>query len=217
MDSIASDVVGQRIDAVLRTARLDELVAAYFNPDGPFAAITFDTLEPAPPNQITVADLLAVSFLDVAVRPLATRRILGRDAATLERMLAPVPVSTPLWLASDDNLTAAAVVWDHLCAYGGIGPVIAGKLLSRKRPKLVPIVDSVIVRLLGRPEGGLWRSLRQSLTEKERRDRIESMRPASAPASVSTLRLLDVSLWMLGSGSRNAQRARSSVGINATT
>lgn len=95
-DHMSTANVDNPIDEALRTPRLDRLVAAYFDPEGPFAASTFDTLQPGPPNQITSADLLAVTFLDVRVRPLATRRILGPDAPMIEALLGAVRTNVPL-------------------------------------------------------------------------------------------------------------------------
>lgn len=208
---MSTDYVGGRIDQALRTPGLNRLVDAYFDPDGPFAGSAFDTLEPGPPNAITSADLLAVTFLDVRVRPLAVRRMLGQDAAKLERLLAGLPVGVTLWEATDADLAAMAAAWDYLCSYKGIAGVMAGKLLARKRPMLVPVVDSVILAALDGPPNDTWATLAAALQDEDRRRRIEALRPPTAPEAVSTLRLLDVALWMLGSQSRNAKRARSAV------
>lgn len=208
---MSADRVGGRIDSMLDRSGLDRLVAAYFDPEGSFAGSTFDMLEPGPANTITSADLLAVTFLDVRVRPLAVRRILGQDAAKLETLLTDLPMDAPLWEADARDLAAMRAAWDHLCSYRGIGGVMAGKLLARKRPKLVPVVDSVIVAALDAPRGDTWATLASALRDEDRRRRIETLRPSTSPEAVSTLRLLDVALWMLGSQSRNAKRARVAV------
>jgi hypothetical protein len=62
----------ERVDISLRPPA-HELVAAYFNPVGNFAADTFDTLGTNSPGRITIDDLLAASMLDVRVMPLAVR------------------------------------------------------------------------------------------------------------------------------------------------
>jgi len=209
---MSTDYVGSRIDQALLTPGLDRVVAAYFDPDGPFAGSTFDTLEPGPPNTITSADLLAVTFLDVRVRPLAVRQMLGQDAPKLETLLSDLPTDVPLWDADGDTLAAMRAAWDHLCSYKGIAGVMAGKLLARKRPMLVPVVDSVILAALDAPPNDTWATLAVAFQDEGRRRRIEALRPPTAPEeAVSTLRLLDVALWMLGSRSRNAKRARSAV------
>ncbi len=63
-----ADEVGRRIDAALSPPAAD-LVAAYFDPYGPFAGETFDTLGDNPPDQITTDDLLALTLLSVVVPP----------------------------------------------------------------------------------------------------------------------------------------------------
>lgn len=108
-------------------------------------------------------------------------------------------------------MAALRAAWDHLHTYKGIAAVMAGKLLARKRPMLVPVIDSVIVKALGAPPNETWSTLAAALQDEERRGRIEALRPTTASEAVSTLRLLDVALWMLGSQSRNAKRARSSI------
>ena len=209
----AAAEVASNIDRVLATSRLADLVQAYFQPDGPFAASTFDDLEPGPPNLITVADLLAVSFLDVAIRPLAVREILDADASHVSELLSAIPGATPIWDASDADLEAATNAWEHFRSYHGIDWVIAGKLLARKRPQLVPIIDSVVVEALRAPRGHTWNALRTALQDDARRDRIASLRPSWLSSDVSILRLLDVAIWMLGSRSTNARRAREEGGI----
>lgn len=209
--------VGDRIDVLIKTPGVDQLVATYFDPTGPFAGASFDTLEPGPANEITVADLLAVSFLDVRVPPLAARKILGDDAQEIGALLSTLPEYCCLWNASDEVLDAADEVRHHLRGYRGVDWVTASKLLSRKRPHLIPVTDSVIVAALQAPKGTVWTSLRAALSDEDRRRRIDALWPSDRPREISTLRLLDVAVWMLGSQSTNARRARAAVGVAVTT
>lgn len=96
-----------------------------------------------------------------------------------------------------------------------VGPTKASKLLARKRPALVPIYDSVISQYLRPPPGAFWTSLAQSLADKERRRRIDALAPPDLPSSPTTLRLLDVAVWMRGGGSTNAKAARAWVELPA--
>jgi len=87
--------------------------------------------------------------------------------------------------------------------------VTAGKLLARKRPRLIPIYDSVVKQAMGEPESW-WRPLRAVLRDApDVVDRVEDLRPEAV--DVSTLRLLDVAIWMACSQSKNAKKARSEV------
>lgn len=149
-----------RLDAAL-VPPAAELVAAYFDPAGPFAADTFDGLGVNHPTAVMNDDLLALTMLDVRLPPQATRALLGPAASTVSRLLAEVPIGTALWDATDDHLDAATATWEALRFQPGIDWVIAGKLLARKRPLLIPVFDSVIKEALQPAVEGFWRSLRE--------------------------------------------------------
>jgi hypothetical protein len=204
-----------RIQGMLTTPGIDKLVAAYFEPDGKFAGSDFDLLGHNPHNEVTRDDLLAVTLLDIAWKPLAVRHLLGRDAELLASLLETIDPETDLWADNLGALTAAGVMWNYLQAgrrLPGVGPVVASKLLARKRPRLVPIEDSVIRRALLLPDGKLWTTLRSCLKDPTLREQLESLRPIDA-GSIHLLRLLDVALWMLHSNSRIAKDARASIGM----
>jgi hypothetical protein len=79
--------------------------------------------------------------------------------------------------------------------------------MAQKRPRLIPIVDSVIRKALPLGDDS-WVSLRSALQDEQVRQTIEGICPPGGPAStVSTLRLLDAATWMRYSRSRNARRA----------
>ena len=185
----------------------DDWVTEYFKPEGPFAADTFDTIGTNDPYRITSDDLLAVTFLDVALPPPAVRLLLGAQAQHVTDLLGPVPSEIDLWAASEEHLDAAERVWACLDSLPGVGPVTAGKLLARKRPRLVPIVDSVVESLLGWPTDRYWMTFREVLADPAVRAQVEALRPPGIEQQVSTLRLLDVALWMRGSKGRNALAA----------
>lgn len=87
--------------------------------------------------------------------------------------------------------------------------MIAGKLLARKRPHLIPVYDQVIRCLLGRPEK-VWLKQHDQLAADDGalRQELRSLRsPADVPGHVSLLRVLDVVLWM---SHRTKHRARDS-------
>lgn len=51
-------------------------------------------------------------------------------------------------------------MWTRLKAVGSIKAVKAGKLLARKRPLLIPVVDKWVVAALAAPSGQYWHSIR---------------------------------------------------------
>lgn len=88
----------------------------------------------------------------------------------------------------------------------------ASKLLTRKRPQLVPVHDEIVLRVLASPRKQLWVTLATVLNESALRDEIEGLRPVGVD-SPSLLRLLDVAIWTRHSRSRNAYRSRRTVGV----
>lgn len=181
-------------------------VAAYFDPAAGFAGMTFGTLGDNPPDQLTPADLLAVSLLDITWRPDVVQRLLGRDRAQLAGLLARISTDLDLWLATDADLGAVDAAWDALLDIPGVGTASAAKLLARKRPRLCPITDKVVIRAVGLP-GLTWEVLRCLLQDPAARAEVEALRPPEA-AGASLLRILDVAIWVAHSNSRDAQRAR---------
>jgi Family of unknown function (DUF6308) len=204
--------MAQRIDQLLETPRLAELVAHYFALDGVFAGHTFDDLGENPAARITSDDLLAVTLLDVRFQPSAVRRLL---AGEFDDALRAVPADVALCDLGPEVDEPAAVLWKALRELDGVGPTLTSKLLARKRPQLCPIEDSVIVSFVCPEAGQLWYELAGVLRSTERRDRIDSLWPGGHEiAKPTTLRLLDVAIWMRCSRSQNARVARDELGID---
>jgi hypothetical protein len=92
------------------------------------------------------------------------------------------------------------LLWQRLAALEGVGPVTAGKLLSRKRPHLVPIADEQDVPSVD--DVGRWcRSAADAFEDDPLVDRIDDVRRSSdAPRWVSRLRVLDIVTWMAAGG-----------------
>ena len=79
----------------------------------------------------------------------------------------------------------------------GIGWVIAGKLLARKRPKLIPVYDSIVRCQFGAPQH-VWMKLHGRLAENGgslRTVLAEARATVGVDDKVSVLRAPDVILW----------------------
>jgi hypothetical protein len=200
------DVMRDRIRELLAVPGIGKLIAAYFDPGGPFAGTTFDLLGDNPPGELRRDDLLATTLLDISWRPPAVRALLA-DSGPIAAELAAIPADLDLWLADDAILQAATALHKRLDKLDGVGPVIASKLLARKRPRLVPIHDRHVLRVLTPPANQFWVTLGDALREPSLRAEIEELRPAGAE-SLSLLRLLDAAVWMRHSRSRTARKAR---------
>jgi hypothetical protein len=183
------------------------LVQAYYNPAPRdygnvrgvlFAGRYFDELPNNDVRKFTVGDLAAASLLDVRFGPHTVLKLLVEDEC--DSILSKIP-TVALWDATDAHVdlnSAASRLWRLLLSIPGVGPTRASKLLARKRPHLMPILDSVIVKQLSLDGLDKWLALRQALTP-ETRSRIDKLAPAATDHGASrpsTLRLLDVATWM---------------------
>ncbi|SBT44578.1 DUF6308 family protein [Micromonospora narathiwatensis] len=196
--------------AVLDDSRSVPDLQRYFLADGDaaFTGGQFDRLggggcRPEIANILTAEDLIAVELLSVEVRPRPALDLLqGQLGRRLAADLANIPVNVEL--GADDAFPLivkggyADKAWWTLRDADDIGWVIAGKLLARKRPKLVPVYDEVVSCALG-TGSGFWEWLHGKLREEgnvlaQRLDALHGK--AGLPAAVNRLRVLDVVFWM---------------------
>jgi transposase len=214
MPSLPTDQVVQsaalRLRASLVSPGLRQAVAAYFRDPG-FAGMTFSELGSNPPYEIVADDLLAVSLLDITWRPQVVRILLVTHKRELSRLLAEIPRAVDLWDATDDDLRSIDLMWDALISIEGIGTASATKILARKRPRVCPISDSLVIKAVDVP-GRTWDVLRCLLQDPLARTDVEALRPPEA-ATASLLRVLDVALWVSHSKSAAAQQVRVEAGL----
>lgn len=204
----------QRLVDVLQPPA-EQLLEDYYDPDGPFAGASFDTLGTNDPDRVGSDDLLAVSMLDIRIRPRALRRLLGPDQEQVAERLAALPTDVDLWNATQDHHGAVDDADRWLRGLDGFGPVAASKLLARKRPRLVPVVDSVVLDMLEQPRDAYTATrhgLAHWLNDPHLQQRLHDLAAQLANPALA-LRVLDVVLWVRGSGSRNAERIRARQGL----
>jgi hypothetical protein len=100
------------------------------------------------------------------------------------------------WVEPD---SPAGQLWNRLAELPGVSMVAAGKLLARKRPRLIPVYDRVLKVALDRTdEDEWWRPFRTALAGKSGlTTALGQVRDQSGVGSeVSLLRVLYVSIWM---------------------
>lgn len=134
--------------------------------------------------------------------------LLGPDAVAVASLLAKIPSDLDLVAAGPSVISKGSPawsLWDMLVSYRDVGPTTASKLIARKRPRLIPIQDSVVVASLHHPQrGDFWASMREALNRDLGDGRTLStwLRQAREAAGIgpetSELRIFDVLVWLDG-------------------
>lgn len=156
-------------------------------------------------NVLESADVVALTFLQV---PLATKTaydVLVRYKSELEDLLALIPSDLDLVDMDPARITEDWPAWrlyKRLQLIDGISYVRASKLLARKRPRLIPVRDRHLDKLI---DGDFWAPLCRLLKESapgttvSLHERLVAIgADAGVPAQVSALRIFDVIAWREG-------------------
>jgi hypothetical protein len=178
----------------------------YFDADASaFSGRKFDSLgrREDDPDRFTAADLIAVQCLSVTVPvEVAIDLLEGGLGPDLSELLGEIP--TNIELGTEDSRprvehdSSADQAWHLLKKQEGVGWVTAGKLLARKRPRLIPVWDHVVRCALGCPDHAwLWLDGRLREQDGAIRDQLCKLhQEVGLPLEVSLLRTLDVVVWM---------------------
>ncbi|MFB6986096.1 DUF6308 family protein [Streptomyces sp. NPDC056304] len=202
----------ERLRALVADAQAIVDLRRYFGidlPPGamPFTGSRFEHLagggdRPEAADTITATDLIAVQTLSVTVPvPVALDLLEGRLGPRLTDLLRAIPADVDMTYVDATDLapnSPAQQAWDLLCDQHGVNWVTAGKLLARKRPRLLPVYDRVVRCAVGRP-ASFWCSMHAGLRADDHalhRELVTSRQAAGLPESVSALRICDVVVWM---------------------
>lgn len=164
------------------------------------------------PNRITVNDILAVSMLGVNV-PARKAIWLLEDGADLvsEKLAAIGPQDIEIWEPSADLTEGGPAwqLWDIVRNQRNGGPQMGAaktsKLLAAKRPHLIPVQDSAVVRALKHAAREIyWSKWQDGLTGRDgaaRRAEVAELRAkVQTGTQLSLLRVLDIVIWMREQG-----------------
>ena len=180
-----------------------EQVRTYFDPASGFSGSEFDTLAgggdaTSHRDIFTAEDLVAVTLLEMTVPGNAALAVLHRQASGFSALLSDIPADVDLWDASEDVIgpeSAAARLWGRLMAFPKMGWVTTSKLLARKRPRLLPVYDTVVKAALQPNNSAFWLPLREELQEDLLVKRLKEMRAiAGLDERIRLLRVLDVAI-----------------------
>jgi uncharacterized protein DUF6308 len=210
--------IGETIDLFLDPREIAvELVREYVatdeNGQSRYTGACFERLggggdRPDVANRFTAEDVVAVTMLSVSVPPRTALWMLDVGSEQLSQFLRGIPTDVDLFAADKkliDDDSPADQLWRLLKSRHGIQWVTAGKLLARKRPRLIPVYDDVVRLALGAP-GSYWTSLWEAFRDGDRlRIPLEEIRSAADVEWMSLLRVLDVVIWMRNRGKKDAR------------
>lgn len=157
-------------------------------------------------DRFTYADQVAMGLVSAPLKRHSILTLLGEHepevSLEINRLLRILPTDLDLVHADDAILDTADEVWKLLVAIDGIAWVTASKLMARKRPRLIPLIDKVVRDTLRHPrDGKFWRRLRAYLRTDDLHARLLRIRDSSdAPAETSAIRIFDIIVWMVGKG-----------------
>ncbi|MET7497522.1 DUF6308 family protein [Streptomyces sp900116325] len=197
----------ERLHALVTDAGSVADLRRYFGIDLPpgaaaFTGARFEALggggdRPAVADAVTAEDLIAVQALSVTVPAAAVLDLLeGHVGTQLSTLLRAIPRDLDMADATEADLapsSPAHKAWHLLRDQPGIGWVTAGKILARKRPRLLPVYGGV-----GRPRS-FWHALHSTLRADDcalQRELLILRQAAGIPETVSALRVCDVVVWM---------------------
>ncbi|GAA3918386.1 hypothetical protein GCM10022244_29530 [Streptomyces gulbargensis] len=205
--------LGQRLRVLLSSERVVGDLRGYFGIGLPPGAVAFTGSRfehlagggdrPEVADRITAEDLVAVQTLSVTVPASVALDILeGPLGARLSGLLHDIP--RHIDMADGDAIVVADgspadQAWHLLRDQPDVGWVIAGKLLARKRPRLLAVYDKVVRCALARPRPSFWLALHAALRADDHalhRQLFELRQVAGVPETVSALRICDVAVWM---------------------
>lgn len=164
-------------------------------------------------NVITADDLVAVSFLAVDIPGEAAMGILDTHKEQISGFLAKIPADRDLaeipsgeFADTFGPASPATQPWHVLrgrdTGRWGVGETKTSKIMARKRPRLVPIYDSVVGPLMGLNGNsiGQWSTWHNAFVENPGLPRrLATIRQISGVEDpISDLRVMDIVLWMYG-------------------
>jgi len=204
---IGEKVLTPRIVQLLEHSSTKNLVHRYFNPQGdePFAGTLFHTLGNNDPSHFGNDDLLSLNLLD---EPVTARQIEKLTLGEFDILLQNLCELSDITDLDGEPYEPANKIWGALSEIYGFGPTRVAKLLARKRPKLIPIRDSIVNEQLQITGYSWWRSLAASMRDPRIKELLKDLSPAQDECDVSPLRVLDVAIWMHGSQSKAARSVR---------
>ena len=199
------------LDATQKRDDVKEALREYFDADARgYTGSQFESLiNDSDPFKITATDLVAITTLSVKIPERAALWILSPEGEEqISKILREIPVDTDIWdplvknIFADDGKVMRLwrllenANWPTARKGGGLGGTTKrSKILAAKRPRLIPILDRVVVGSLLQTDN-TWRAIQDVLNVDSYRSKLEdALTHDGVPSSVSLLRRIDVVIW----------------------
>ena len=200
-DRLRSLVEGERME------RAQQLTTRYWT-EGFTGQYFHEFADDDNPNEFTERDFIVVSMLGVTIpAPVSIWLRSNEGGEQVRELLEPVPLDVDIWDAGDmlghdrelwrlwDLLDHAS--WPESKPGNDMGRTKISKLLAAKRPRLVPIYDSVLDSLLPNVPN-YWTAFERALSDEKLRLMLAIAAASGAPEGATLLRKVDAMLWMIG-------------------
>jgi hypothetical protein len=173
-----------------------------------YTGSSFETFCGKEPNKFTAEDIVAVSMLSVNIPPSASRWILGDGQKLLTKLLLDIDQNVSIEDPKADLTRgeAAWTLWNEIHSRWGIGETMASKLLAAKRPHLFPIFDQHVAKALKLSPQRYWvpwQTFMRSEDGQKAKQIAAKMATDLGRPDLSTLRILDVAIWMQRHGHKS--------------
>jgi hypothetical protein len=166
-----------------------------------YTGSSFESFIDNDPHFFTAEDIVAVEMLSVRIHPSASRWILKTGRKDLSKLLHKIDPSLTI-NHPDADLSEQSHAWNlrnTLISRWGVGETIASKLLAAKRPHLFPIYDQHVARALHLSPDNYWQAWQEfmlSANGEKASKTVGMMALSLGKTQLSTLRLLDIVIWM---------------------
>jgi hypothetical protein len=184
----------------------------YFSTKGEgFTGSQFENLiKDSNPYAITERDLIAITTLSVDVPARAALWILSKEGQNeISEHLQQIGEDTDIWDPRVNDIFAdngpvmdlwrklEKANWPSPKSGGGLGGITKrSKILAAKRPRMIPVLDRVVMGTLPVSENR-WISIQNVLMNEEYRTKLQkALDHEHVPESVSLLRRIDVVIWI---------------------
>lgn len=184
----------------------------YYTVDSDYAGSTFANLQPIEPYRITPTDLLATSMLSVDIPPIAVRRLTGSGETAMKATDLLQLLDPQLEITDGEKHVETMSEFYELVKFSlrkagnttSNAWVTASKICARKRPRLFPVRDNEVMRVLGLKGNYAddWPVFSALISDEQLMSRVDAAvataSEAGAEVGDASMRLkhLDTLLWM---------------------